>query len=215
MKYPKIYAPFQRHTEGPLKNKLNTDKFFSPEVGFLFNHDWLWTEKIDGTNIRIHWDGNRVTYGGKTDNAQLPAKLLPVLDDMFPEELFEQVWGNESFTLYGEGYGAGIQSGGIYRPDQSFILFDVLSHSERSDVWLHDLNVQSVADKFGIESVPHLGYFAPCDVVNYVINGELLPRHTPKCPTDRVEGYVGRAPLGLLNRKGERIITKVKYKDFR
>ena len=213
-KYPKIYPPFPRYTEGLLKNKFNRNKFFSPEVGFLFEMQWLWTEKIDGTNIRVHWDGNRVTYGGKSDNAQIPAKLLPALNDMFPEELFEQIWGADSFTLYGEGYGAGIQSGGIYRPDQSFILFDILSHSEQGDIWLHDINVISVADKFGIESVPHVGYFTPKDVVNYVQEGLLLPGHTPKCLPDRVEGYVGRAPLGLLNRKGERIIMKVKYGDF-
>lgn len=213
MKYPKIYPPFQRYTDGPNKNKLNWEKYFSPEVGLLFDTVWLWTEKIDGTNIRIHWDGNRVTYGGKTDNAQIPAKLLPALDAMFPEELFEQIWGNGSFTLYGEGYGAGIQSGGIYRPDQSFILFDVLSHE--NNVWLHDLNVQSVADKFGIESVPHAGYFTPREVVEYVSEGLLLPNYTPKCSSERVEGYVGRAPLGLLNRQGERIMMKVKYGDFR
>lgn len=34
---------------------------------------WVWTEKIDGTNIRCMWHFGKVTFGGKTDNAQIHA----------------------------------------------------------------------------------------------------------------------------------------------
>ena len=30
---------------------------------------WHWTEKIDGTNIRVIWQDGKLTFGGKTDNA--------------------------------------------------------------------------------------------------------------------------------------------------
>jgi hypothetical protein len=39
---------------------------------------WQFTEKIDGTNIRCIWKNGTLTFGGKTDNAQIhvPAEGL-------------------------------------------------------------------------------------------------------------------------------------------
>ena len=47
---------------------------------------WVWTEKIDGTNIRAIWnplqfneagtERGYLSFGGKTDNAQLHADLV-------------------------------------------------------------------------------------------------------------------------------------------
>ena len=44
-------------------------------------------------------------------------------------------------TVYGEGYGAKIQSGGMYRQDQAVIVFDV----RVGPWWLSDENVADVA----------------------------------------------------------------------
>ena len=41
-------------------------------------------------------------------------------------QMFEQKFGETAVELFGEGYGAKIQSGGGYRNDVDFILFDVL-----------------------------------------------------------------------------------------
>ena len=65
--YPKIYGPFKRHTEGPDKNKLIPGSWTVPEFEDLECNDWIWTEKVDGTNIRVHWDGHKVSFGGRTD----------------------------------------------------------------------------------------------------------------------------------------------------
>ena len=72
--------------------------------------DFLRTQdsKIDGTNIRILWDGHRVTFAGRTDNAQIPAELTNRLFELFGgevnEELFEQKFGDMPVMLVGEGY---------------------------------------------------------------------------------------------------------------
>ena len=58
------------------------------------NCDWEFTEKVDGTNIRVHWDGHTVEFGGRTDKAQIPKPLLERLETLFGgyenEQIFEQ-----------------------------------------------------------------------------------------------------------------------------
>ncbi len=93
--------------------------------------EWDVTEKIDGTNIRIMLsETGEIQFGGRTDNSQLPADLLMKVFQMFPlDKLKTALWLEGVPTqaiLYGEGYGAGIQKGGTYRADKSFILYDVL-----------------------------------------------------------------------------------------
>lgn len=205
--YQKIPAPYVRFPDGPERNKLEEGRWISPEVGFLADNHWIWTEKVDGTNIRAHWDGHKVTYGGRTDNAQIPARLLPALDELFPEELFEQSFGLTEVTLYGEGYGAGIQSGGTYRPDMSFVMFDV----RIGGWWLRRRDVVDVSEKLGVDVVPVVHEGTVHEAISLVRNHELVSawndQHEP-------EGLVGVTAVGLLDRNGDRIMVKIKRKDF-
>ena len=125
--YTKIETIFERDMEGT--KKLIEGKFRNETVEFLKDNQWICTEKIDGTNIGIVWDGHKVSYQGRTERAQIPAHLMNKLIEMFGgetnEELFEQKFGETQVILFGEGYGAKIQKGGgNYRSDVSFILFD-------------------------------------------------------------------------------------------
>ena len=203
--YPKIPGPYKRHTEGPDRNKLIIGRWTSPELGALAKLDWTWTEKVDGTNIRVHWDGHRVTFGGRTDNAQIPAKLIEVLRALFTEEIFEQTFNDTEVTLFGEGFGSGIQSGGIYRSDQGFALFDVLI----GQFWLKRDDVEDVSRKLGIEIVPVVLWGTVHDAIEEVSQGLSSAWGDAKS-----EGLVGVAPEGLLSRSGERIMVKIKHKDF-
>lgn len=206
--FPKVYSPFVRFTEGPNRNQLDMGNWAKPEFELLAGLDWTWTEKVDGTNIRIVWDGVRVTLGGRTENAQLPATLVKVLGEMFPETLIEQVFGETPCVLFGEGYGAKIQKGGgNYLPHQSFALFDV----KVGDWWLHPEDVYDVAAKLGIETVPPLGRFPIHDAIGEVSLG-LKSQYGER--DFYAEGMVGRPPLGLLSRSGDRLLMKVKHVDF-
>lgn len=209
--YPKIPSPFKRHVDGPSRNKPFIGVFSSPELLFLCNNTWLWTEKVDGTNIRIHWDGHKVTYAGRTGNSQIPAKLVNVLNELVPEELFEQKFGSVAVTLYGEGYGSGIASGGVYRPDQSFVLFDVLIDGW----WLEWPNVEDIATSLGLDVVPIVTRTTIPRALDMVERGLLSNWSVPnsKNPT-YAEGLVGTINHGLLTRSGERIMVKIKHKDF-
>lgn len=130
--YHKIQTVFKRNPETNHRTLLEND-YSVPEFEFLAQNEWLFTEKVDGTNIRVIFDGQDIRFGGRTDNAQIPAPLMERLQDRFLDkiDLFKRDFGN-GVVLYGEGYGAKIQKvGGNYRPDQDFVLFDVKMH----DAW--------------------------------------------------------------------------------
>lgn len=207
--YPKIETIFNRDTEGT--KKLIPFSYRSETVEALQDLAWVWTEKIDGTNIRVHWDGHKITFGGRTDKAQIPVELMNWLNDKFinneTEELFEQKFGETEVTLYGEGYGRKIQKGGgNYIPDGvSFILFDVLIN----DIWLTRDSIEDIAKTFAIDVVPIVGVGFIDEAVEYVMS-----KPNSKIGTAKMEGVVARPIVELFDRTGHRLIVKIKACDF-
>lgn len=212
--YNKIETLFNRDLEGT--KKLIFGSYRNETVEFLKDCQWQFTEKIDGTNIRIHWDGHRVSFGGRTDGAQIPAPLVNKLNDMFGgvvnEELFEQKFGEMEVTLYGEGYGPKIQKcGGLYRSDVSFILFDVEVFSpEVGCLYLKRDAVEDIAKFFNIDIVPIILTGTLNDGVNYVLKH---PKST--IGTADMEGLVGRPMVEMRDRLGKRVIVKIKWNDLK
>lgn len=212
--YPKIYGPYRRSIDpGPMRNKVIPGIWAFPEFEALAGTPWVWTEKVDGTNIRVHWDGHKVTFGGRTANAQLPVRLLARLQELFPEEQLEQRFGSTSATLFGEGYGAGIQKGGgNYSSDPSFVLFDVLIHGQDgSSIWLLRDKITEVGAQMGLEVVPQVFVGTVAEAIRTVEFG--LTSAWGKAPF-LAEGLVGVPETGLLDRRGHRIMMKVKSSDF-
>ena len=206
--YHKILTVYTRDPETRYKYLID-GQFAKPEFEYLAGNNWVWTEKIDGTNIRVMWDGENVRFGGKSDKAQIPATLISELQNMFCADLLTQEYPDTPMCLYGEGYGAKIQKGGgDYIPDgQSFILFDI----RIGDVWLERSNVEDIAGKLGIKTVPQVGYGSLNDAIELVRYGAM----SDIAKVERIaEGIVARPASELLDRLGHRIITKIKYKDF-
>lgn len=207
--YIKIETPFNRDMNGT--KKLIEGDWRSETVEYLAKNQWECTEKIDGTNIGIVWDGHRVSYQGRTERANIPAHLMNKLIEMFGgetnEELFEQKFGEMPVILFGEGYGAKIQNGGNYRQDVSFILFDV--YLPESDIWLKRDSVEDIAQAFGIDAVPVVLTGTLQDAVDFV---KTKPKST--IGTAMMEGLVYRPLVELRDRMGRRVIVKVKVKDF-
>ena len=205
--YHKIDTLYQRDVKGT--KKLIEGAFRNKTVEFLKDNLWSFTEKIDGTNIRIHWDGHTVEFKGRTDQAKIPTKLLNYLTETFGttevEELFEQQFGDSDVILFGEGYGAGIQKGGAYRNDVSFILFDVLIN----DVYLTRDAIEDIAKCFGIDIVPVIFLGTIQTAVDFV---KTKPQST--IGTANMEGLVGKPLIELKDRLGKRIVVKIKACDF-
>ena len=206
--YHKIETVFNRSTDGD--KKLIWGDYRNETVEYLADNIWQFTEKIDGTNIRIHWDGHNVEIGGRTDRAQIPKHLMDYLSATFltpeAEELFEQTYGEKDVMLFGEGYGAKIQNGGDYRSDVSFILFDVLI----GDNWQSREWVEATAKMFGIDVVPIVLEGTIDDGIDYVMqhNNSTIGKAV-------MEGVVGRPKVEMKDRLGNRIIVKIKWKDFK
>jgi len=209
IEYTKISTIYNRSTEG--RKKLIEGSFCDETVEFLKDNQWVCTEKIDGTNVGIVWDGHRVTYQGRTETSQIPAPLLNKLIEMFGgdanEELFEQKFGDMPVVLFGEGYGPKIQSGHHYRSDPSFILFDV--YLPNSHLWLKRDAIEDIAKTFGIDAVPVIMVGTLDEAVAYV---KSKPKST--IGTANMEGLVCKPLVDMLDRRGRRVIVKVKVKDF-
>jgi hypothetical protein len=210
--YEKIDTIYARDVEGT--KKLMPGMFRNPTVEFLATNKWIWTEKVDGTNIRVSWDGHSVSFGGRTDNASIPASLMNKLNELFGGEinaqLFEQAFGERKVILFGEGYGCKIQKvGSAYLPkDVGFILFDVLvgeNYQERE--W-----VEKTAEMFNIPVVPIVGEGNLSEAVDYVKHHPTSVVADHRC---EMEGIVCRPAVELKDRRGERIIVKIKWQDFK
>lgn len=208
--YTKIETVFERDVEGT--KKLIDGKFRNETVEFIKDNRWIGTEKIDGTNIGIVWDGHKVSYQGRTERAQIPAHLMNKLIEMFGstvnEELFEQKFGEMQVILFGEGYGAKIQKGGgNYRSDVSFILFDI--YLPEQNLWMKRDAVEDIAKTFGIDVVPIVYEGNIAGAVEFV---KRKPKST--IGVADMEGIVCKPAVDMLDRMGRRLIVKIKVKDF-
>jgi len=214
MKYHKIPSIYKRDKE---TNKLLVGQYTYPYLEYLKDNTWEFSEKINGTNIRVIWDGVKPEFKGRTDNAQIPTTLFQRLVELFmvPEkiELLKGVFNIESdgqfeqpVTLVGEGYGAKIQKGGgNYKPDGvDFALFDV-----HIGMWLERFNVEDIAQKLNVGVAPIIGEGTLADAERMVREG-----FKSQWGDFNAEGIVARPKVEMLTRRGDRIITKIKTKDF-
>lgn len=208
MKYPKINTIWKRDE----KNRFNIIEgdFSCPEFDAI--KQWHISEKIDGTNIRVNYSYDRkITFGGRTDDAQIPAFLFEFLQDKFRQETMDLAFKEpptEKIILFGEGYGNKIRSAGKkYRDDCSFILFDVWIDGW----WLEREKVDEIAKKLELDTVPDLGIMTTQEAIDFaksatkskIAQQELI-----------AEGIVARSHPLMLFRNGEPIFWKLKVKDY-
>ena len=203
MEYPKIETLYERDEK---THKVVAGVFKNQTYTLL--KEWEFTEKIDGTNIRCIWEPPIVRFNGRTENAQIHGDLIRWLYENVVVSKLQEVFPDVSVVLYGEGYGAGIQKGGKYSPTKKLILFDVLVDGKW---WLSWENVKDVAVKLGLDTVPYLGKMSIEVATEFVRAGfkSLLGDGTADA-----EGIVGRPTEALFDKKGHRLILKLKTKDF-
>lgn len=207
IEYHKIQSVYLRDPANRHKTFLE-GQWSLPEFGYLASNEWHWTEKVDGTNVRAQWDGAKVTLGGRTADAQMPLFLVQRLDALFTPDAFRTAFPEATdVLLFGEGYGAKIQKGGgNYIPNGvDFVLFDVMV----GGVYLERHNVEDVAAKMGLRVVPILGKGPLLDAIEMTRKG-----FDSTWGPFKAEGLVMRPAVELVTRRGHRLITKVKHRDF-
>jgi hypothetical protein len=213
MEYPKIETLYNR------KPNFTVDTDAVRCDAFKLINQWHVTEKVDGTNVRIAMlpDGN-VHFGGRTDNAQMPVSLVNYLRETVTLEKMQSAFPRTdgtwpTVTVFGEGYGEKIQSGGLYRSGVSLRIFDVLV-----ETWWLDLDdIADVAHKLGLLTVPFLGVIGHLpksldDLHALVHKSEVATADGgPGCDA---EGVVARTLPLLFMRNGDRLMWKLKARDF-
>lgn len=196
--YHKIQSVFKRDPENNFKTFL-AGQYTIPEFEYLTHNQWVFTEKVDGTNIRVMWDDDVVRFGGRTDKAQLPTVLFEALLEMFTYEKLAGTFDHGDVCLYGEGYG------GKYREDQSFVLFDI----KIGDIWLQRNDVIEIGEKLGVDVVPIVGAGNLHEAITMCRQGFIST-----WGDFEAEGIVLRPSTEMRTRLGHRMITKLKCCDF-
>jgi ATP-dependent RNA circularization protein (DNA/RNA ligase family) len=203
MEYHKIETLYERGDNfkvkpGVLKN---------PVYGII--KTWQFTEKIDGTNMRATWKDGKLSFGGRTDNANVPGDLIKWMQEHVSTETMNTLFSGSNAVIYGEGYGAGIQKGGgDYSAEKKFIVFDVLVGDKW---WLNWENTCDVATKLGLDVVPYFGEMTLEEATEMVKQGF---KSKLNGGIKDAEGLVGRPCEALFDKKGSRLIVKLKTKDF-
>ena len=217
MKYHKISSVYKRHRDGKDIGKFNGE-FVDDYVETLYGCDYpfAWTEKLDGTNIRLEIEDGKFKLGGRTDRAQIPVPLLDfVRDNDVDLKMIDKFIGDKSFdgsvTVFGEGVGAKIQKGGGMYGDHRIIVFDVAMQFADGNVWWLERDaVEGIAKDLGLEVAEEYGV-GPLRYAEDAVSGiGLISEHGE----GRAEGLVCRPEPGIRTRRGDRIIFKVKTIDY-
>lgn len=211
--YPKIQTIYKRDFKTKFKTIIE-GKFSLTEFEYLANNIWEWSEKFDGmcVNVKYHHSfGGDFSCFSKSGDGNFPEGLWIELGKQFYESSevvlcwFRDVFGTKSVELFFEGIGPGIRGGGKYCSDYRIILLDILIDGW----WLERKNVEDIARSLNFQVAPIVGRGTLYEMVEYVRKGFLSS--IGNC---YAEGVVARPLVGLKTRGGERVITKLKYKDF-
>lgn len=198
--------------------KFKNNVFNNKTVELLKNHLWEFTEKVDGTNFRIHWDGHKLTYGGRTSASEFNSEQIEFIEQNLVNEdmeiLIEQKFKDKEVTIFGELYGKKIQKvGNLYNPDNyEFKVFDIylpIKEKPISNKYVNRIVVNSIAKDLGFDVVPVILIGNIEEAISYVMkNDKSTFSEAP------LEGLVGVPKGNLLDENGERIIIKIKKRDL-
>lgn len=217
IEYCKIHTLFKRDEN----LRIIEGEWSLPEIQYLAGSKWQLTEKVDGQNIRVQYKDGVVTIGGRTKDAEFRDDFAQAMNSKFQDEsmlqALQKVSKGSEMVLFGEGFGPGIHGGGKYTDEYQFILFDVYVPTVRDPStgtyvdgwWLHRNNCADVAHKLGLDIVPMIGEFTLYEAIEMVRSG-FKSQWGDFC----AEGIVAKTPVELFTRKGERLLTKIKHKDF-
>lgn len=201
-----------------IQNVFKFDEKYRKIIGLnepyetLKDIQWYGTEKVDGTNTRILWDGHRISIMGHTEKSQLPKHLIEYLSNIFltseMEYVFEQIFEDKEVAIFGESYGNKIKKDGekYINDNVGFIIFDI----NINNFWLSRENAENICKRLNF------------DVVPIVFNGtldeakEFILKHP--CSTlskeHEMEGLVLKPKVQLFDSKGHLITCKLKYRDI-
>lgn len=204
--YQKIECPYIFDIE----TKKFKEVYLNPLVELLKDVKWLGSEKYDGTNIRVYYDGYRISFHGRNDNTNMPSEILDLLKKTFDntEIIFEQNFGNKEVILFMECYGGKVlgskRSHWYNDSDESLIGFDVMINGK----YLDKRKIKPIFDLFNIKTVEFKIYNNLQEILDLVKEETFYQERY-------FEGIVATPIIPVYDENGNRIIVKVKCKMYR
>ena len=212
-KYAKFSSPFKKDEKFINTNELSQK---------LPKGRWIKTEKIDGTNIRIILTkpnevgerevliGSRKLILNEADKGS--KQYLDCIKEvnLFKlKEYFKDI--NSTIIIYGEGYGAGVQRGGIYSLEKNYRVFDIrIGEAYQDFEYVEKVCIDNQLNLVPINSEVEEITYEECVESLEDFDETLIKEGSGGKP----EGIVYKFEPVLLNKYGERLIFKVKHKDF-
>lgn len=215
-KYPPIRNIHPKVKIPSLGIRYDPTEWDSPLIEQVRHLRWEWTEKIDGTNIRIGWDGvDQVNVVGREHrDANLPGHetgLPDLIADTFTVAAFAKAYAGKPMTIYCEGYGPKIgPRGHLYGDEPALVVLDVVINGW----WLQRPGIVDVAATFGLQAPPLLN-FDSVDMAQETVRSGFVSLMAPEGTEPfHAEGLVGRLELDLLTRDRKTIRCKIKHEYF-
>ena len=173
MKYHKINSLYIRNEKG----KIIEGSFVNETFEELYNSNYRfeYTEKVDGTNIRViitkakEDSAFHIEFKGRTDDAVIPDHLLTKLDSIFNDVDWNKIFDWERCSeviLYGEGFGHKIQGCGdrYNKEDADFVLFDLMING----TFMNSGWVTNIAVILGVHRAEVLGVASLREIEEFV-----------------------------------------------
>lgn len=212
-KYPKIETVYKRDMEGT--KQLIEGDFRDKTVEMLAEFPiWDCYEKLDGSNHQIFWDGHSLTLGGRTENSNIPKRVVEYYNRKFnnneTEELFEQMFHDRQKVLYFEAIGEKIQTFGAKYGEVRFVLLDVYDVNNNS--WLSYDLLKDLALALNVEC--KFLYLESSTLGNAIELVRSKPFSIHADGSLPIEGVVCLPKCELKDWTGNRVIVKIKGCDF-
>jgi len=183
-------------------NKI--EYYSKPLFWYLSTLQWQYKRKLNGENLRVKWDGNRVVWNGKTNAYQASKKLTNYMKETFVEEIFEERFGRDkTVLLFGEHMGEKVQGNELGLEKPEFVLFDV----KIGEFWLEPEDVEEVAKYFWLRTYKDFGDTGQDTLINLI-------SRTAIGDFKEWERIVATPKIRCLQPNGERVICKIKNKDY-
>ncbi len=114
--------------------------------------------------------------------------------------------------IYGEFYGKGIQKcGGNYGDNKRFAVFDICQQG-----WYIPIDMlKDYCEKLGLDMVPYIGQMTIGEAEKMVMRGFKTKVPNVVNPDLIEEGIVARPIVPIKDPRGNRIIVKIKYCDYK
>ena len=206
--YPKIPTIFKRDSFDNFRY-VAVDLWSSSELKYLASLEWEWSELIEGVLIRLCWDGALLSIRGKNLSTKAPAQIEKqfIRAQATLKSKFLSFFGSEGHvSFFCIAFGSHLKQGGKYGKTQQINVFDI----NIEDNWLQRDDIKSMCNKFDLNPIPIVGTGSLNNMIGKVEKG-----FNSYYGNFLAAGIVARPLVELKDHFNNRIITKLKYKDFR